>query len=143
MTSAGEVLKSYWPVFAFAGLVIFLNLLMILLAYFTGERHSGRVTGEVYESGISVGNDARSRFSAHYYLIAMFFVIFDVESVFIIAWAITFKDAGWAGYWGMFIFIVILLVTIFYEWKTGALDFGPSGKKILKSYHEKFKNKVS
>jgi len=143
MTSAGEVLGSYWPVFAFAGLVIILNMLMIVLAFFTGERHNDRTTGEVYESGVGVGKDSRSRVSVHYYLIAMFFVIFDVESVFIIAWAITFKDAGWAGYWGMFIFIMILLITIFYEWRTGALDFSPKGKDILKAYHEKFKSGVS
>jgi NADH-quinone oxidoreductase subunit A len=142
MISAAEILKSYWTVFAFAGLVLLLNMLMILLAFFTGERHNDRVTGEIYESGISAGKDSRTKFSVHYYLVAMFFVIFDVESVFIIAWAITFRDAGWAGYWGMFIFITILLITIFYEWKTGALDFGPDGKKILKAYHEKFKSNI-
>lgn len=143
MTSAGEILRSYWPVLAFAGLVVILNMIMLFLAWYTGERHNEKVTGEIYESGMSVGKDSRARFSSHFYLVAMFFVIFDVEAVFLIAWAIAFRDAGWAGYWGMLIFTVILLITIFYEWRSGALDFGPNGKKILKAYNEKFKSKVS
>jgi NADH-quinone oxidoreductase subunit A len=64
----------------------------------------------------------------------MFFVIFDLEVVFIFAWAIAFKELGWAGYLGVLIFILILGVVLIYEWRTGALDFGPQGKKILKAY---------
>ena len=63
-------------------------------------------------------------------------VIFDLESVFIIAWAIAFKELGWMGYTAVSIFIGILLVVLIYEWRIGALDFGLSGKKLLKRYKE-------
>lgn len=126
----------YWPALVFAALVLAVNVLMIVISYFTGEKHREKDTGEIYESGISVTGDARMRFSAHFYIIAMYFVIFDVESLFIISWALVFKKTGWTGYWGMFIFIMVLFVLVIYEWKTGALDFGPKGKKILEAYRK-------
>jgi NADH-quinone oxidoreductase subunit A len=107
-----------------------------MISYFTGERHRVKGTDEIYESGVPVTGDARIRFSADFYLIAMYFVIFDVEALFVILWALVFRETGWTGYWGMFIFIALLLIVVVYEWRTGALDFGPKGKKILKAYHE-------
>ena len=62
----------------------------------------------------------------------MFFVIFDLEAMFIVSWAIAFREVGWVGYIGILIFIGILLVVLIYEWRIGALDFAASGKKILK-----------
>jgi NADH-quinone oxidoreductase subunit A len=66
----------------------------------------------------------------------MMFVIFDVEAVFIVLWALAFKNLGWAGYFGICVFIGLLLVVLIYEWAIGALDFGPNGKKILKAYRK-------
>ncbi len=76
-------------------------------------------------------------FSSHFYLIAIFFVIFDLDAVFILAWAISFRELGIAGYLGILVFIGILLVVLVYEIGIKALDFGPQGKKILK-----FKNRL-
>src|SRR5690606_34318119 len=76
----------------------------------------------------------RLRFSSKFYLIAMLFVIFDVEAVFIFSWAIAFDDLGWVGYWAVLVFIILLLLVLVYEWRNGALDFGPNGKKILRAY---------
>ncbi|MDB5260834.1 MAG: NADH-quinone oxidoreductase subunit [Adhaeribacter sp.] len=64
----------------------------------------------------------------------MLFVIFDVETVFILSWAIAFQELGWYGYFGVLTFIFILVVVLIYEWRNGALDFGPDGKKILQAY---------
>ena len=64
----------------------------------------------------------------------MFFVIFDLEAVFIISWAVAFKELGWVGYWGIVIFIGMLLAALVYEWRIGAFDFGPKGKHIIKAY---------
>lgn len=99
-----------------------------------GERHKDRATGEAYESGILSTGSARLRFPSQFYLIAMLFVIFDIETVFIISWAIAFEELGWAGYIAVGVFIFILLVVLIYEWRNGALDFGPDGKKILRAY---------
>lgn len=106
------------------------------LSYVLGQRHKDRATGEAYESGILSTGSARLRFPSQFYLIAMLFVIFDIETVFIISWAIAFDELGWSGFIGISIFIFILLVVLIYEWRNGALDFGPDGKKILRAYRK-------
>lgn len=124
-----------WPFLAYAFLAVALTGGMILLSYFLGQRHRERATEEIYESGVAIKDDAHIRFPVHFYIVAMFFVIFDLEAVFLIAWAISFKAAGWTGFVGALSFILILLAVLIYEWRIGALDFGPDGKKILKAYH--------
>jgi NADH-quinone oxidoreductase subunit A len=121
-----------WPLLVYTLAVLFLVSIMIGLSYILGQRHRERATGEPFESGILTTGSARLRFSAQFYLVAMFFVIFDLEAAFIIAWAIAFKEAGWVGYFGILVFIGILLAVLVYEWRIGALDFGLSGKKIIK-----------
>jgi NADH-quinone oxidoreductase subunit A len=106
---------------------------MIGLSYFLGEKHKGKTTGEPYESGIPTTGNARLRFSSHFYLIAMFFVIFDLDAAFVIAWAISFRELGIAGYLGILVFILLLVVVLIYELGIGALNFGPDGRKILMS----------
>jgi NADH-quinone oxidoreductase subunit A len=97
---------------------------MIVVSYFLGERHRDRVTGETYESGIMPTGSARIRFDVRYYLVAMFFVIFDLEAVFIIAWAIALREAGWTGYIEILVFIAILVAALIYLWRIGALEWG-------------------
>jgi NADH-quinone oxidoreductase subunit A len=124
-----------WPFLIYGAAVLLLVLgVMLGVAYLLGQRHRDRATGETFESGIAGTGSAQLRFSAHFYLVAMFFVIFDLEAVFIIAWAVSFRDLGWPGYIGVAIFIGILLAVLIYEWRLGALDFGLSGKKLLKKY---------
>lgn len=107
---------------------------IIGLSYVLGQRHKERATDEPYEGGILSTGSARMRFSSQFYMIAMLFVIFDVETIFIVAWAIAFEELGWYGYVGVMIFIILLVVVLIYEWRNGALDFGPDGKKILRAY---------
>ena len=121
-----------WPFIAFAAIVIALIGIMIGLSYVLGERHMEKTTNEPYESGIPPTGDARLRFSSSFYLIAMFFVIFDLDAAFIMLWAVSFRELGLPGYIGIVIFIAILMVLLVYELSIGALDFGPNGKKILK-----------
>lgn len=115
-------------------IVLSLVGIMIGLSYFLGQRHKERATGDPYEGGILSHGSARIRFSSQFYLIAMLFVIFDVETIFIFSWAIAFRDLGWYGFAGVLVFIILLVVVLIYEWRVGALDFGPDGKKILKAY---------
>ena len=121
-----------WPFIAFAAIVIALIGIMIGLSYILGERHMEKTTNEPYESGIPPTGDARLRFSSSFYLIAMFFVIFDLDAAFIMLWAVSFRELGLPGYIGIVIFIAILMVLLVYELSIGALDFGPNGKRILK-----------
>jgi NADH-quinone oxidoreductase subunit A len=123
---------TFWPFIAFAFIVISLIAIMLGLSYFLGEHHKEKRTDEPFESGIPPTGDARLRFSSGFYIIAMFFVIFDLDAAFIMLWAVSFRELGLPGYIGIFIFIGLLVVLLIYELSIGALDFGPNGKKILK-----------
>jgi NADH-quinone oxidoreductase subunit A len=123
----------FWPFIVFAIVVVSLIGIMIGLSYVLGERHKEKTTDEPYESGIPPTGDARLRFSSGFYIIAMFFVIFDLDAAFIILWAISFRELGLPGYIGILIFVGLLIVLLIYELSIGALDFGPDGRKILKN----------
>ncbi len=97
---------------------------MISLSYVLGERHREKQTNEPYESGIVSTGTARVRFDIKFYLIAMFFVIFDLEAVFIFAWAVSIRETGWPGYAEMMVFIGVLTATLVYLWRIGALEWG-------------------
>jgi NADH-quinone oxidoreductase subunit A len=131
-----------WPLLLYGAIVLSLVLAMLGVSFVLGQRHKERATDEPYEGGILSTGSARMRFSSQFYLIAMLFVIFDVETIFIVAWAIAFRELGWYGYLGVLIFVILLVVVLIYEWRNGALDFGPDGGKILKAY-KKIKNKTS
>jgi NADH-quinone oxidoreductase subunit A len=120
----------------YATIVAFLLAAILFLSHILGQHHHDRATNKPYEGGIEQTGSARLRFSAQFYLVAMLFVIFDVEAVFIILWALGFYELGWYGYIGVAIFIGQLVVVLVYEWGIGALDIGIDGKKLLKKYKE-------
>lgn len=124
----------FWTFFLYAGLVGVLLIVILSLSYVLGQRHREAATDLPYEGGIQQTGSARLRFSAQFYLVAMLFVIFDVEAMFIMLWALGFYELGWPGYIGVAIFIGQLLVVLVYEWGIGALDIGPNVKGILKNY---------
>lgn len=128
----------FWPFLIYAAIVVLIVCVMIGLSWVLGERHKEKLTDEPYESGIPPTSNARLRFSSHFYLIAIFFVIFDLDAVFIMAWAVSFREVGIAGYIGILVFIGILIAVLVYEIGIKALDFGPQGKKILKFKNRNF-----
>ncbi len=136
MHAQTENTELFWPLLFYAGLVLSLVGLILGVSYLLGQHHRERATHEPYEGGILSTGSARLRFSSQFYLIAMLFVIFDVETIFIVSWAIAFRELGWYGYIGVLVFILLLVVVLVYEWRNGALDFGPDGKKILRAYHK-------
>ncbi|HEY7304656.1 MAG TPA: NADH-quinone oxidoreductase subunit A [Bryobacteraceae bacterium] len=113
-----------WPLGVYIALVVFLVGAMLGLSYLLGQRHHDRSTDFPYESGISSEGSARVRLSAKFYLVAMFFVIFDLEAVFIFAWAVAVRETGWIGYAEVSIFILVLLAALGYLWRVGALEWG-------------------
>ncbi|HZP88449.1 MAG TPA: NADH-quinone oxidoreductase subunit A [Burkholderiales bacterium] len=116
---------SLWPLLVYVAAVVLLVAALILLSYLLGERHRGLATGEPFESGVASVGDARLRFSAKFYLVAMLFVIFDLEAVFLFAWAVSVREAGWLGYVEALVFIVVLAAALAYLWRVGALDWAP------------------
>lgn len=126
-----------WSLIIYAILVVLLVAGMLILSWILGTKHEARHTHEPYESGIKVTGDARLRFPSQYYIVAMFFVIFDLEVVFLVAWAISFDLTGWLGYTGAMVFIGILVAVLIYEWRIGALDYGLKGKELIKVYKKR------
>jgi NADH-quinone oxidoreductase subunit A len=112
-----------WPLAVYAVIVGMLVVAMLGLSYVLGQRHQDRATGSPYESGVLSEGSARVRFPVKFYLVAMFFVIFDLEAVFIFAWAIAVRETGWTGYVEVLLFIMVLLATLAYLWRVGALDW--------------------
>ena len=120
-----------WPLVAYFALVVFLAAAVIFVSYLLGQRHSEPATGDPYEGGIVSEGSARVRFSIRYYLVAMFFVVFDLEAVFVYAWAGAVRELGWPGYCAMLLFIGLLGAALIYLWRVGALDWSrePRGSR--------------
>jgi NADH-quinone oxidoreductase subunit A len=117
--------SAFWPLAAYITAVVLLTAAVIGVSSVLGQRHKERATGQPFESGMLPTGSARLHFSAKFYLIAMFFVIFDLEAVFIFAWAVAVPELGWMGYLEVLIFIIVLAATLIYLWRLGALDWGP------------------
>ncbi len=118
--------QDLWPVLVYALAVVGLLAAILGVSWLIGARTEHRKSTDLpYESGIvPVGSANQTRLSIEFYLIAMFFVIFDLETIFIFAWAVAFYELGWRGYVGAAVFILVLLIALVYEWRSGALDWG-------------------
>lgn len=128
-----ETISHHWSFAVFLLGVVGLCCVMLGASYLLGGRTWGRAKNEPFESGVVPVGSARLRFSAKFYLVAMFFVIFDVEAVFLFAWAIAVREVGWAGFFEALIFISVLLAGLFYLWRIGALDWAPAERRRERS----------
>jgi len=128
--------QNLWPFLIYGLSVIGLLAVTLGLARILGARTRHTDSTDLpFESGIvPVGSAEQTRLSIEFYLIAMFFVIFDLETIFIFAWAVAFFELGWQGYFGASVFIVILLAALVYEWRTGALDWGVLHREERREY---------
>ena len=118
-----------WPLGVYLAAAFFLALAMLALSYVLGERHRDRTTGVPYEGGVTPTGSARLRFPIRFYLVAVFFVVFDLEAAFILTWAVAARELGWTGYVAMLVFIIVLLVALAYLWRQGALDWRTARQK--------------
>ncbi len=128
--------QNLWPFLVYSLAVAGVLIVSVGGSWLLGARTKQRqATGTPFESGIvAVGEAGQTRLSIEFYLIAMFFVIFDLETIFIFAWAVAFFDLGWRGYVGASVFITILLVALVYELGTGALDWGSKQRVLRRRY---------
>ncbi len=117
-----------WPLLVYAVLAVVVAAGMIGLAAVLGQRHRDLTTATRYESGLPPAGPLPQRFSIEFYQIAVFFVIFDLEAVFIFAWAVGLRESGWRGYAEALTFIALLLAGLVYLWRLGALDWGTSSR---------------
>lgn len=129
MPTSTEVAAHHWAFAVFLVVALGLCALMLVGAYFLGGRARARTKNTPYESGIDAVGSARLRLSAKFYLVAMFFVIFDVEALYLFAWSISVRESGWIGFIEAAIFIFVLLAGLFYLVRIGALDWTPQRSK--------------
>ncbi len=117
-----------WGLAVYVAAVLAVVAAILLLSWLLGERHRGGAMDQPFESGVIPVGDARGRFPVRFYLVAVMFVIFDVEAAFIFAWAVAFRDVGWTGYGELVVFVAILGAALAYLWRVGALDWAPAGR---------------
>lgn len=118
-----------WSFALFVLAVIGITTLMLGLSWVLGGRTQGGARDDIFESGIVSVGSGHLRFPAKFYLVAMFFVVFDLEAVFLYAWAVAARETGWAGYMEATIFMLILFAGLIYLWRQGGLDWGPASHR--------------
>ncbi|WP_148895207.1 NADH-quinone oxidoreductase subunit A [Geothermobacter ehrlichii] len=109
----------------YAGIAVAMIGLLMGLSWLLGHKSRGGVKEDPYESGMAPTGQARLREPVPFYLVAIFFIVFDVEAIFIVSWAVAWDRLGWAGYLQIGFFILVLLLGLIYLWKMGGLDWGP------------------
>jgi NADH-quinone oxidoreductase subunit A len=115
-------IEQLWPIAAYFLILAAMLVFMMLLSHFMGPKTKSRAKNTPYESGIISVNDNKTRFTSHFFLYAIFFVIFDLETIYLFAWVIAFEDVGWMGFIEASIFIFVLLAALVYIWRIGALS---------------------
>ncbi|PZR45984.1 MAG: NADH-quinone oxidoreductase subunit A [Ectopseudomonas oleovorans] len=129
MPDAVTTMSQNWAFAVFLLGVCALIAFMLGLSSLLGSKAWGRSKNEPFESGMLPTGSARLRLSAKFYLVAMLFVIFDVEALYLFAWAVSVRESGWAGLIEATVFIAILLAGLVYLWRSGALDWAPQGRR--------------
>jgi len=125
MNPSLEALSHHWAVAVFVAVILLVCVLMLAVSAVTGGRTGGRAKTDPFESGIVSVGSAHLRLPAKFYLVAMFFVIFDVEALFLYAWAVSLRESGWIGFIEAATFIFILTAGLVYLWRIGALRWAP------------------
>jgi NADH-quinone oxidoreductase subunit A len=121
--------ESYLALGIYSGIAIFLVAVLLLLSWGLGHKTRSRQKQEPYESGILPLDNARLKGPVPFYLVAIFFVIFDVEVLFVASWAVASDRLGWSGYAHVCFFIFILFLGLVHIWKTGGLDWEPRAQR--------------
>ena len=129
MIESSALLTHNWSFAVFLLGVFGLIAFMLGVSSLLGSKALGRSKNEPFEAGVVPTGSAKLRLSAKFYLVAMLFVVFDVEALFLFAWAVSIRESGWAGFIEATIFITILLAGLVYLWRIGALDWAPEARR--------------
>jgi NADH-quinone oxidoreductase subunit A len=118
-----------WPAALYSALVLVVAGLILTLSWLLGGRRFHGPEAEQYESGIKPAGPLPRRLSVEFYQVALFFVIFDLEAVFIFSWAVAARSLGWLGYLELLVFVLLLFAGLVYLWRVGGLDWGAAGRR--------------
>ena len=116
-------LDSYLPVILFILVGVGIGVAPQALGFLLGPKRPDAQKNSPYECGFEAFEDARMKFDVRYYLVAILFILFDLEIAFLFPWAVSLREIGASGFWAMMVFLTILVVGFIYEWKKGALDW--------------------
>jgi len=128
LVMSGNLAQAYAPLLIHLLVALALACVLLMLSSFVGQRLPTREKSQPYECGITPVGDAREPFDVKFYLVAMVFILFDVEAVFLYPWAYVYRELRWYGFTEMLVYILILLAGYVYLWKKGAFDWTPSSK---------------
>ena len=117
------MLQEYFPILVFLGVATGIGVVLLALGFLIGRGGKDAEKLSPYECGFEAFDDSRSKFDVRYYLVAILFIIFDLEIAFLFPWAVALDEIGMVGFWGMMVFLGILVVGFIYEWKKGALEW--------------------
>ncbi len=123
MLSNITISEHYLPIFLIFCVAVALSLIVILIPQFLATKKPAKDKLSAYECGFDPFGDARGKFDVRFYLVAILFIIFDLEITFLIPWAISVKKIGLVGFWSMMVFLGVLIIGFIYEWKKGALEW--------------------
>ena len=117
------LLREYLPILVFLGIAVALSLVMVVASYVVARQKPDSEKLSPYECGFEPFDDARSKFDVRFYLVAILFIIFDLEVAFLFPWAVSLGSIGLFGFWSMVVFLAVLTVGFIYEWRKGALEW--------------------
>ena len=117
------MLENYFPILLFVVIGLLVGVGPMLIGFLLGPQRPDPAKSSPYECGFEAFEDARMKFDVRYYLVAILFILFDLESAFLFPWAVVLKEIGMFGFVGMLVFLAILVVGFVYEWKKGALEW--------------------
>ena len=117
------LLESYLPLVVFIGVALVIGLALLVTPFVVAYKNPDPEKLSAYECGFNAFDDARMKFDVRFYLVAILFIIFDLEVAFLFPWAVSFGTLGWFGFWSMVLFLTVLTVGFVYEWKKGALEW--------------------
>ncbi|MBN9062231.1 MAG: NADH-quinone oxidoreductase subunit A [Rhizobiales bacterium 65-9] len=120
---AGGLLDEYLPLAVFIGISLVIGLALLIAPFLVAYQNPDPEKLSAYECGFNAFDDARMKFDVRFYLVAILFIIFDLEVAFLFPWAVAFRDIGWLGFSSMMIFLGVLTVGFIYEWRKGALEW--------------------
>lgn len=121
--AAQELLSEYFPILVFIMIATGLSIAMVVASVIAGPSKPDKDKLTAYECGFDAFDDARSKFDVRFYLVAILFIIFDLEVAFLFPWAVSLGSIGMFGFWSMVVFLGLLTVGFIYEWKKGALEW--------------------
>jgi NADH-quinone oxidoreductase subunit A len=123
MSAMSGVLSDYLPLVVFVAVALAIGLALMIAPFIVAYKNPDPEKLSAYECGFNAFDDARMKFDVRFYLVAILFIIFDLEVSFLFPWAVVFGDLGFFGFWSMMIFLAVLTVGFIYEWKKGALEW--------------------